>query len=177
MEILFGRCTLPPSSDSESLLARYEAGLFLELLDIFRSIAGEDRLEQINRKILPRCQPFIEAVGNRMAYDAARSQGIAPQLIALYTASVVRRNGAWYAESAGLGHRAQADMEEAALDAVIPDAEEFITALGAEPYITAPIVSDENWAAFESSLQVFSGRFHPFETRHVSAPTQIMARL
>ncbi|KAI0034773.1 acyl-CoA dehydrogenase NM domain-like protein [Vararia minispora EC-137] len=155
LEILLGRCSLPPPVEPSSLLSRLEGGLFAELSGIFSSIPSEERLDRINRQILPRCQPFVEAVGHRMAYDAAQAQGVPPPLIDVHVATMVRSNGAWFAEHVGLGHRAQLRMEEEALDIALPDAEDYVVALGVEPYVSAPIVADKSWDAFEASLQVF----------------------
>ena len=109
-ELLLGRYKMPPPADPNSLLARHEAGLFEELRDIIKDVPHH-RSAEVNRLVLPHCQPVMEAIGHRMAYDAAVAQGVRPCLIDLYVANVVRCDPAWYAEHAGLGRRAQQEME------------------------------------------------------------------
>ena len=106
--------------DPTSLLARHEAGLMEE----FRAIlAGSKshREASVTRKTLPRCLPLVEAIGHRMAYDAAVAAGVMPALVDLFVARVIQRDAAWYADHANLPRAAQMEMEENAVDAVLKD--------------------------------------------------------
>ena len=120
--------------------------------------ASHHRGDDVNRLILPNCQPLIEAIGHRMAYDAAVAAGVEPCLVDLYVASVVKRDAAWYSENAGVGRRALAEMETRALDEVLPMLGTLVRRMGVEPWTTSKIVSDERWDAFVDSLEVFEGQ-------------------
>ena len=98
---------------------------------------------------------MVEAIGHRMAYDAAVASGVEPCLVDLYVASVMKLDPAWYAEHAGLGRGAQAEMESVALDAVLPRLSSLVSRLHNEPHLTAPIVSDAAWDGFVAKLELF----------------------
>ncbi|KAM5537960.1 hypothetical protein V8D89_008436 [Ganoderma adspersum] len=155
-EILLGRYEMPPPADPNSLLARHEAGLLQGLRNVLQSISNH-RSTEVNRLILPHCQPVMEAIGHRMAYDAAVEQGVRQCLVDLYVANVVRLDPAWYAEHAGLGRGAQQEMATRAMDEVLPILGELVHEMDMFAYVDAPIVSDESWAAFVESLKVFGG--------------------
>ena len=119
--------------------------------------ASHHRGDDVNRLILPNCQPLIEAIGHRMAYDAAVAAGVEPCLVDLYVASVVKRDAAWYSENVGFGRRALAEMETGAMDTIVPKLGTLIGEMGVSPWITSRIVSDKRWDAFVEQLEVFSG--------------------
>ena len=58
-------------------------------------------------------------------------------------------------------------METKAMDAVLPLLGELVKEMDVFASVTAPIVSDESWAAFVDSLTVFRGnaRFEALEAR------------
>ena len=165
-EILIGRYEMPQPADPTSLLARHEAGLIAELREVVRNVS-HPRSSEVNRLVLPYCQPTMEAIGHRMAYDAAVAAGVRPCLIDLYVANVVKLDAAWYTENAGLGRRAQQEMETRAMDEALPILGELVKEMDVFAYVTAPIVSDERWAAFVEDLKVYRGnaRVDLFERR------------
>ncbi|KAI0819334.1 acyl-CoA dehydrogenase NM domain-like protein [Trametes gibbosa] len=167
-ELLLGRYTLPPPANPDALLAQHEAGLFARLRALIHGVPHH-RSAEVNRLILPHCQPAMEALGHRMAYDAAVAQGVRPALVDLYVASVVKLDAAWYAEHAGIGWEAQQAMETRAQDAVLPVLGELVKEMDVFPYVNAPIVSDERWDAFVDGLATFEGnaRVELFEPRGV----------
>jgi acyl-CoA oxidase len=154
--MLQGRYKVPASLDQKSLLAKHELGLFEECRAILASLPHH-RSPDVNRLILPQCQGLIEAMGHRMAYDAAVAAGVRQELVDLYVASCVKLDQAWYIENAGLTRKAVQDMEATALDAVLPQLGQLVGAMGVEPWITAKIVSDERWAAFVQTCETFEG--------------------
>ena len=156
-EMLQGRYKVPASKDPKSLLARHEAGLFDESRAALAS-CSHHRSNEVNRLILPQCQPIIEAIGHRMAYDAAVAAGVDSSLVDLYVASVVKLDASWYSENADFGRRALADLETRSLDAVLPQLGTLIAKMGVEPWITSKIVSDERWDAFLETCDVFEGK-------------------
>jgi len=151
-ELLQGRYELPRTTDPTSILARHEAGLIAESRAILLRCAHH-RSEEVNRKILPNCQLIVEAIGHRMAYDAAVAQNLDRGLIDLYVASVMKLDPGWYIENAGLTRSAMMEMEAVALDAVLPKMESYVDGMGMEKYVTAPIVSDEKWNRFLGTLE------------------------
>lgn len=155
-ELLQGRYSVPTARDPTSLLARHEQGLFEEKRAILAS-CPHHRSEAVNRMILPSCLPLVEAIGHRMAYEAAVAEGVPQYLIDLYVASVVKFDAAWYAEHAKLGRQAQEDMEMQALDAVLPHLGSLVRDMGMSAHITAPIVSDDRWDRFVDGLEEFEG--------------------
>ncbi|KAI1785917.1 acyl-CoA dehydrogenase NM domain-like protein [Ganoderma leucocontextum] len=155
-ELILGRYEMPPPADATSLLARHEAGLLQELRDTVKHVPHH-RSAEVNRLVLPHCQPVMEAIGHRMAYDAAVAHAVRPCLVDLYVANVVRLDPAWYVEHAGLGRRAQQEMGARAMDAVLPLLGELVKEMDVFAYVTAPIASDERWDAFVDALKVFRG--------------------
>ena len=107
--------------------------------------------------ILPFCLPLVEAIGHRMAYEAAIAEGVPQYLIDLYVTSVIKLDAAWYVEHAGLGRQSQEEMEMLALDAVLPHLDSLIREMGMASHITTPIVSDERWGQFVDSMEEFEG--------------------
>lgn len=157
---------MPLPADPNSLLARHEAGLLDDLREVIRDLPHH-RNDEANRLILPYCQPVMEAIGHRMAYDAAVAAGVRPSLIDLYVANVVKLDAAWYAEHAELGRKAQQEMETRAQDQVLPLLGKLVKDMDVFAYVTAPIISDERWAGFVQDLKVFRGNAHvdPLEHR------------
>ncbi|THH13462.1 hypothetical protein EW146_g6758 [Bondarzewia mesenterica] len=156
-ELLIGRYELPRSTNPDSLLSRHETSIFEEHRTLLAAVSHH-RNHEVNRQILPHCQAMVEAIGHRMAYDAAVASGVLPCLIDLYVASVIKLDPAWYAEQASLGRPAQVEMENAALDAVLPHLDSLVSQLDIQPYVTAPIVSDGTWDAFVNGLECFEGK-------------------
>lgn len=157
-ELLIGRYKMPPPTDPASLLARHEAGLFDECRRVVASLGMEHRSEGFNRLVLPLCRPLVEAIGHRMAYEAAVKEKVHPDVLAMYEAGVVKLDSSWYVEHARLDRRAQHEMEDRALTAMLPNIEDLLDATGAEPYCGAPIVSDASWAKFVDGLPHYSGK-------------------
>ena len=155
--MLQGRYKVPAARDQKSLLARREAGIFEENRAVVASSAHH-RGSEVNKLVLPQCQAIIEAMGHRMAYDAAVAAGVQQPLIDLYVASCMKLDTAWYIENAGMTRKSLADMEAKALDAVLPRLGGLIEAMGVEPWITSKIISDERWNDFVAGCQVFDGQ-------------------
>ncbi|PYH79560.1 acyl-CoA dehydrogenase NM domain-like protein [Aspergillus uvarum CBS 121591] len=156
-ELLIGRYQVPPPKDPESLLAQHEAGLFAEAKESLDLIGGIHRSEAFNRAILPLALPLIQAVGYRMAMEAAIEADIDPRLRSLYQAGVIKEDSAWFSEQGGLSRKVQRHMESQAADAVLPELKEFVEGTGAQLYCTAPMTSDTLWDNFVEELETFSG--------------------
>ncbi|KAB8248171.1 hypothetical protein BDV35DRAFT_379213 [Aspergillus flavus] len=116
-----------------------------------------ERKAEFNTRILPRCQTLVEAVGHRLAYEAALDAGVASELLDLYEAGVVLHHSGWFVENLALDTETQFNMETQAMNSILPRIGNLLNATGAEPYCTAPIVSDEAWMEFTRSLEVHHG--------------------
>ena len=155
--MLQGCYKVPAARDPKSLLARHEAGIFEENRAVLASSAHR-RSDGVSKLILPQCQAIIEAMGHRMAHDAAVAAGVQQSLIDLYVASCMKLDTAWYTENAGMTRKSLADMETKALDAVLPHLGVLIKAMAVEPWVTSKIISDERWSDFVAGCQVFDGQ-------------------
>ncbi|KAF7169071.1 hypothetical protein CNMCM5623_001903 [Aspergillus felis] len=156
-ELLIGRYQLPSPKDPDSPVARHEAALLTEAKNHLIEFGGMHRSEHFNRNILPLSLPLIQAIGHRMALEAAKETKIDSKLCALYESGVIREDSAWYTEQGGISRRAQREMEAQAADALLPDLERLVYETGAAPYSSAPMTSDRLWNTFVSELEAFSG--------------------
>ncbi|TCD66595.1 hypothetical protein EIP91_001152 [Steccherinum ochraceum] len=159
-ELLTGRYELPSPSDPSSFLARHEAGLFDEARAVIIQLDADKTstsCEPFNRLVLPLCQPLIEAIGHRMAYEAAVRANVDSDLIALYVAGALKHDPSWYVEHLGITRRQIAEMEDRALGVAVPRVEGLLEGMGMRKYCTTPIVSDEAWEGFIEGLEVFEG--------------------
>ena len=157
-ELLLGRYAMPASRYPDCLLSRHERGLFSECQEILKKVGPQNhRGDVFNRLVLPQCRPLVEAIGHRMAYEAALDAGVDQHLLALYEAGVVKLDGSWYAEHAGLGHLAQFEMEERAASAAAPFIERYLSQTEAEAYAHAPILTKDRWDSFMQGLESTSG--------------------
>ncbi|TCD66582.1 hypothetical protein EIP91_001139 [Steccherinum ochraceum] len=156
-ELLLNRYEMPEPADPTSLLAQHEAGLFDEARSVAMSLGTGHRSDAFNRLILPLCQPLIEAIGHRMAYEAAMAAHVDPDILKLYVANALKHDASWYVQHGGLTRREIADMEDRAVGNLLGRLEELLEDTGAEAYVHAPIVSDEGWNAFVDRLPRYSG--------------------
>ncbi|CDM35884.1 hypothetical protein DTO013E5_5396 [Penicillium roqueforti] len=157
-ELLLGRYQMPPPNDSTSPIARHEASLFSEARDLLQQGAkGIHRSERFNRDILPLALPLVEAIGHRMAYEAAIDANVDPSLLNLYESVVLKEDSAWYVEQGGLSREIQREMEAQAVDVLLPRMNDLLRASGVQPYSNAPMTSKMLWNDFVSGLEVFSG--------------------
>ncbi|KAF9478470.1 hypothetical protein BDN70DRAFT_808726 [Pholiota conissans] len=155
VEILIGRIKLPKSRYPDSLLARHEASIFQELRDALATRFKHHRDPEFQALVLPQCQGLIEAVGHRMAYDAAVADGLDQRILDMFVASVVREDRSWYSEAGGLSRAKQVDFERSAMKAMLPSLDALLTELRIENYCHAPIISEEGWQKYVDGLPTF----------------------
>ncbi|KAJ7149194.1 acyl-CoA dehydrogenase NM domain-like protein [Mycena crocata] len=153
-ELLIGRYSFPETTDPDSLLAKHESGLFCELRE-WLSEMEHHRTPEFDQLILPELVNLVQAIGHRIAYDAAVEAKVEPCLLDMYVASCIKVDLHWYVEHLGLTRRRYRDMERAAIDAVYPRLDEFLARMDVEEYITAPFTSDKKWDEYLSTLQTF----------------------
>ncbi|KAL0062757.1 hypothetical protein AAF712_010379 [Marasmius tenuissimus] len=152
METILGRVSLPEAQDPESLLHQREASLLIELRK-FVATAPSHRDPTVERAVLPQCQPLLESIGHRMAYEAAVASGLDKRLIDLFVASVMKLDPAWFSENAGISRAQQLKLEQQHAWELLPDIKDLVDALEVKGYVNAPIVSDESWETFVKSLE------------------------
>ncbi|KAH9959714.1 acyl-CoA dehydrogenase NM domain-like protein [Russula compacta] len=154
-ELLLGRYALEPPRYPDSLLARHEKGLFSELRATLAAVSSH-RSAVYDREILPRSLLLIQAIGHRIAYDAARSTQVDSPLLDLFEVASVLQDEAWYVECLGMTRAKLREREALAMEAVFSRLEEYLARMDVAPYVVAPIVSDEKWDKFIGTLQTFS---------------------
>lgn len=152
VEICLGRVKCPPAKDPQGLLARHEQGLLDDLRAIIRASTNH-RNPRTERSILPHCQPIIEAIGNRCAYEAAVAHGLPRHVVDLFVATVIEDDPAWYSENTSLLRNEQKTLLLEAATTTYNNLEEALDILDVERYIHAPIVSDERWNQYVEGLQ------------------------
>ena len=121
--------------------------------------SGSHRTRQTEAVILPLCVLLMQAVGHRMAYDAATEASVDPILTDIYLSSVILSDSVWYSETQDPGVRLssseQLEMQLHACTKGVARLEEWLEKLEVEPYVLAPIVSEEKWVAYEQTLETF----------------------
>ncbi|PPQ93408.1 hypothetical protein CVT25_004725 [Psilocybe cyanescens] len=173
IEVLLGTRVPPKHDDVNSLLSRHEISVIKNLQDNLLSTVSSSRDPTIAGRLLPACQPLLEAIGHRMAYEVAVKAGLDQEIIDLFLASVIKLDQAWYSENAGITRDQQSKMEADAAERLLPRLDEFLEALNTKEFITAPIASDESWNQFVDSLETLDhfshGRSPVSELARVSA--------
>lgn len=157
-EILLRRYSLPSPRYPNSLLARHELSLFDGARSIMLSIPSTNhRSETYSNIILPMCQPMVEAIGHRMAYEAAKDAGVPQHLLDMYEISVIKADAGWYAENADIGRWKLREMEDAAASACLKYFDEDLKVLGMESFVLSPIVTESRWDKFVQGLPLYDG--------------------
>ncbi|KAK7463039.1 hypothetical protein VKT23_007623 [Stygiomarasmius scandens] len=172
LELLLDKYSLPPPRYPKSLLALHEQGLLRECREILAS-TSHHRSQLTNTYILPKCQKIVEAIGHRMAYDAAvtcmerqipagpSGTVISQCIVDLFEASVLRLDEGWYVENiTGFTRKMIEEQEVKTLEGVMEIAGDLIDQWGLVQggYIKAPIASEELWNEFVAGLETFGGR-------------------
>ncbi|KAF8131461.1 acyl-CoA dehydrogenase NM domain-like protein [Boletus edulis] len=173
-ELILGRYSLPPPSQPESYIVRHEIGILNECRAMLAEFGGKHRSAEFNNVVLPRCLPLVEAIGFRMAWEAASSHGVPQVLIRLYEICAIGSDLPWYIENANISRDSFARDEVAALSAVLADLDVLVDGLQVGSSAVAAILSDESWAHLVSTLPLHQGKaaFDPWG----SAPSPL-ARL
>ncbi|PPQ65120.1 hypothetical protein CVT24_003011 [Panaeolus cyanescens] len=150
IDLLRKRIAAPAYHQPDSLLARHERSLISSLRQSLAN-AATHRDGSVDTSVLPLCQALIEAIGARMAFDAA--SGILPEdIVNLFVASNIRKDSAWYALNEGLDGPTQVKMETEAAKKLLPRIDTLLEMLDVQPYVVAPIVSDEKWNHYVGTL-------------------------
>ncbi|GKT52014.1 acyl-coenzyme A oxidase 2, peroxisomal [Colletotrichum spaethianum] len=147
------------AADPTLPLALYEKGMFEEAagkITLASGASGSLRGTFYNNSILPRCRTMVEAIGQRMAHEAAQAQGdIAPQVLDLFEKSCIQEDLSWFVEH-GHGTRSRLwDDEEQAYRNLLPLLPSLVERANARAYITAPLVDGTAMKGFIRALPAF----------------------
>lgn len=157
-ELLLGRYTMPAPRYPTCLLARYERGVFEWCRKELSGISHGHRSEEYNIRILPHCHTLVKAIGNRLAYEAALDAGVEGYILDLYEAGVLLQSPDLGVDEIGIILSGRIHMERLAMNAISHRLEQLLDSIGAEPYITAPILTEESWEAFLDKLPQYGDK-------------------
>ncbi|TLD38016.1 acyl-CoA dehydrogenase NM domain-like protein [Venturia nashicola] len=177
-ELFQGKYMLPKTKHPRKLLARHEAGLLLDAHSILHTLPKGHRDEDFDAKISIKCRPFIEAIGQRMAYEAALEDPTTrPELLQLYEIQSIKSDLAWYVENLGLKRQDILDLEDKVVRKVAPLLDQILRENGVGSVVTAPIVSEKKWEDFVTSLPSFGSIESGSDVGCVGEDGMILARL
>ncbi|OAQ59041.1 acyloxidase [Pochonia chlamydosporia 170] len=156
-ELLGNKYTLPEPRDPTMPLAVLEKGLFEEARRRVQALGGyeEHRKTSFDKHILPRSRALIEAVGSRMAYEAARDDGTHPAVLRLYECESMGADLSWFTEHTSMSRGSFFDSISAAYEDAFPVVQTAADFDNVDKYITAPIRSEESWSEFMGTLHSF----------------------
>lgn len=142
------------------MLYRHESGLFKEAESAMADVGGYEthRGRGFDKYILPKCRSLIEAIGNRMAYEAAEMAGCHWTVLSLYEKLCMSADLSWYTENASITrsefHKSIDDAYENALPYLLYRLEEQKKTL--KDCIYARFVTKESWDTFMQDLKSYS---------------------
>jgi acyl-CoA oxidase len=112
------------------------------------------RSSQFASRVLEQCAPMVEAIGCRMAYDAAVAEGVPRPLIDIYVCAAVKADPSWsLASGGGVTRESLAEMQDRAFASAEEHMARWVEDMGAGSYVRSPIVDDEKWASFVNGLE------------------------
>lgn len=158
-ELLLDRYELPEAQDASSLLAQREAFM----LQKYQQLVAEHghRSKQFSDFVLPICQSLIEAIGYRMAYDAAIAAKLPAPLIDMLVLDAVKADMGWYIEHGHMTCDKFAALEADAVERSMPSLDQWVMQMDVESCVKAPIVSPQAWSSFMQDLPLFTSHSSP----------------
>ncbi|KAL3459675.1 acyl-CoA dehydrogenase/oxidase [Aspergillus heterothallicus] len=113
-----------------------------------------------NRLLLPHCQTLVEAIGHRMACEAAAAAEIDPLLLKLYEIGVVKSDLACYVEHGLISRTKVGEVEDSCITELMKGKIwELLADMDADvgAFCDAPMLSTERWEEFMGTLDTFGG--------------------
>ncbi|KAL0563155.1 hypothetical protein V5O48_018921 [Marasmius crinis-equi] len=154
-ELAVGRFSFPEPESPNDALSLHELGLLSEI----KSRVSKASADQANNLILPRARALVEAVGARIASEAASSDPkIDSALLKLFKNSCIQRDLAWYVENGVVSRKQVFDEEAILLDELLPKLGTLLATTGVEPYIHAKICEEDTWRSFVGGLPIVGER-------------------
>jgi hypothetical protein len=163
-EVLGGKLDLPQARNRLSLLARHEEDLMEDMKSRLQRIGGYEkhRGPAFDRYILPRCRLLAEAIGNRMAYEAAEKSGVSLEVLTLYERICMCEDlDPLPVIEPMVQARASSRSSDSYKTVLAQIRSESAGPSDIDHYVTAPIISDRSWESFMNGLRMFKG---PLET-------------
>lgn len=156
-ELLGGKYDIPKAKDPTSSLAQRELALRARAVQEVARIGGYEahRSQSFDRNILPLCRPLVEAIGDRMAFEAAKDKGVDGSVLELFEKFAMERHIDWYVGSGLTDHATFQDSVSRACTTVLPVMLQSFDKSSDKDYVYAPIVSSEGWNVFSSGLPFF----------------------
>lgn len=156
-ELIQGRYQMPATMNPDSLVSKHENGLIKEAQHTLSTLGNAHRSIDFNRLLLPSCRPIVEAIGHRLAYDAAIEENVHPALLQLYECEIIGKDIGWYIENKLVSSRAELRARECSIvDSLEGEIESMIQNLSIKDYVRAPILSDSSWATFVEELPLMT---------------------
>lgn len=116
----------------------------------------EHRGTSFDRHILPRCRLLAEAIGNRMAYEAAENSGLSLDVLLLYERICLCEDlDPMPAPGRAVQAYAPSRASESYNAVLAQIRSESASQSDLDDYVTAPITSDESWELFMNGLCAF----------------------
>ncbi|KAK2051143.1 putative acyl-CoA oxidase [Colletotrichum caudatum] len=158
-ELLTNKYRLPRATIPTGPLALYENGLIEEVMGQMKPASGSPgslRSTSYNHSVLPRCRTIVEAIGQRMAYEAAQAQdGIAPEVLDLFEKSCIQEDPSWFVEHGSGTRSALQNSEDKAYCNLLPLLPSLVERANATAYITAPLIEERAMEEFIKGLPSF----------------------
>jgi len=151
-ELLLGRYSLPPPQWPDSPLAMYEKHVFSTFqkqMDlIYSQKKRTDPRLAFGAILSPYCNELAEAIGQRMAYDAAMASGVVPmELINVFESNCLR------VCKTLSGTQLNKDAE--AIAQMLPMLQGLLEEADCSEYVPESITSDSGWNAAIKPLPTF----------------------
>lgn len=156
-EILGKKCSIPEPEFGDSPLALHERGLFREAEGLLHDMGGyeQHRAAAFNKRILPICRSLVEAIGCRMAFEAAQRYKVSPLVVRLYELLSMSADLSWYVENGVTTRALFAESLTIAYDTALPVFLALEDANKETAFITAPIMTEKAWSTFINGLPRF----------------------
>ncbi|KAH7247695.1 uncharacterized protein BKA55DRAFT_595249 [Fusarium redolens] len=157
-ELLGGKLDLPQARNRSSRLAQREEDLLADMKSRLERVGGyeEHRGASFDRHILPRCRLLAEAIGNRMAYEAAENAGLSLDVLLLYERICLCEDlDPMPAPGRAVQAYAPSRASESYNAVLAQIRSESASQSDLDDYVTAPITSDESWESFMNGLRAF----------------------
>ncbi|KAM0363152.1 hypothetical protein ACHAO7_010335 [Fusarium culmorum] len=157
-EVLGGKLDLPQAINRSSRLAQREEDLTRDMKIRLERVGGygNHRGPAFDRYILPWCRSLAEAIGNRMAYEAAEKSGISLEVLNLYERICLCEDLDPLPVTEPSTQARVPSRSSNSYSSVLAQIRSESTAPSEiDNYVTAPIVSDDAWESFTNCLQMF----------------------
>lgn len=161
---------MPATTNPGSAISKHDAGLLTEAQDTLSTLGNLHRSRDFNRLLIPSCRNIVEAIGHRLAYDAAVEENVDPCLLRLYECDIIGKDIGWYIQNGIISSQSELRVRECLIaDFLEGRIGALLDGLSVQDYARAPIVSDSAWALFMAEL--------PLMAQSMSSSSKLPAKL